>query len=119
LAGVFNRLTTEIEGRRIENESLVNAPNWLVLRCRPVDGEWFEPDRCEVLDHSVEVDLRRGLLTRRSVLRDAAERTLVITERRLVSMRNPHLMMLETTLFAEDWSGPIEIESSLDGTVRN
>ena len=119
LAGVFNRLTTEMDGRRIENESLVNAPNWLPLRCRPVEDEWFGPDRCDVLDHSVELDLRRGLLTRRSVLRDAAGRTLVVTQRRLISMRNPHLMMLETTLVADDWSGPIDIESSLDGTVRN
>src|SRR6478609_8987400 len=84
LAGVFNRLTTEMEGRQIENESIVNVPNWLPLRCRPVGGEWFGPDRCDVLDHSVELDLRRGLLTRRSVLRDGVGRRLAVTERRLV-----------------------------------
>jgi trehalose/maltose hydrolase-like predicted phosphorylase len=119
LAGVFNRLTTEVERRRVENESLVNAPNWLPLRCRAVGGEWFEPDGCDVLDHAVELDLRRGLLTRRSVLRDSAGQRLICTQRRLVSMRNPHLMMLETTLSAEGWSGAIDVESSLDGTVRN
>ncbi len=119
LAGVYNRLTTTVDGRQIENESLVNAPNWLTVRCRPVGGEWFEPQGNDVLEHTVELDLRRGLLTRRSVLRDAAGRCLSVAQRRLVSLRNPHLLMIETTLLADGWSGPIEIESSLDGTVRN
>ena len=43
LAGVYNRLTTEVAGRSVENESLVNVPNWLPLRCRPEGGDWFDP----------------------------------------------------------------------------
>ena len=34
LAGGYNRLETEIEGRVIENEDLVNLPNWLLLNFR-------------------------------------------------------------------------------------
>lgn len=34
LAGGYNRLQTEIAGRVIENEDLVNLPNWLCLRWR-------------------------------------------------------------------------------------
>lgn len=119
LAGVYNRLTTEVSGRPVENESLVNVPNWLPVRCRPVGGEWFGPDTCEVIDHVVDLDVARGLLTRTSVMRDDAGRGLRVTQRRMVSLRNPHLMMLETTLRAEGWSGPIDVESALDGTVRN
>lgn len=33
-AGVYDRLRTEIGGRSIENEDLVNLPNWLVLTFR-------------------------------------------------------------------------------------
>ena len=45
LAGGYNRLTTEIAGRAVENEDLVNWPNWLPLTVRPDDGasEWFGP----------------------------------------------------------------------------
>jgi trehalose/maltose hydrolase-like predicted phosphorylase len=119
LAGVYNRLTTEVAGRQVENESLVNAPNWLPIRARATGCEWFGPDGSDVLEHAVDLDLRRGILIRRSVLRDPTGRRLRVAQRRLVSLRNPHLLMMETTLLAEDWSGPIEIESSLDGTVRN
>ena len=31
LAGGYNRLGTEVAGRLVENEDLVNLPNWLVL----------------------------------------------------------------------------------------
>ena len=45
LAGGYNRLTTDIAGRAVENEDLVNWPNWLPLAVRPDDGasEWFSP----------------------------------------------------------------------------
>ncbi len=82
VAGVYNRLATVVQGRRVENESLVNAPNWLPLRARADGGEWFDPDTSEVLDHHVELDLRRGLLTRRSRLRDSDGRILRIVQRR-------------------------------------
>lgn len=31
LAGVYNRLRTDIEGRLVEHESILNAPSWLPL----------------------------------------------------------------------------------------
>ncbi len=34
LAGGFNRLVSEVAGREIENEDLVNWPNWLPLTFR-------------------------------------------------------------------------------------
>lgn len=119
LAGVFNRLTTEVAGRDVVNESIVNAPNWLVLRVRIDDGDWITIDNAEVLEHHLETDLRRATLTRRSRLRDAEGRTLSITERRFVSLADPHVLALETTFVAEDFSAPIEILSALDGTVEN
>ena len=34
-------------------------------------------------------------------------------------MHLPHVGALETTIVAEDWSGTIEIRSTIDGDVRN
>jgi alpha,alpha-trehalase len=64
LAGGYNRLTTEIAGRKIENEDLVNMPNWLVLEFRIGDGKWFRPRDAEMLAYTRELDLRRGVLAR-------------------------------------------------------
>ena len=119
LAGVFNRLTDEIEGHEVTNESVVNIPNWLPLRIRAEGGTWFSPDADTVEEHDLRLDLHRGLLTRRSRIRDSEQRTISVTERRLVSLSDPHVLATETTFVPIDFSGPIEIESSLDGSVRN
>ena len=41
LAGVYNRVTAEVEGRSVETEHLVNAPNWLPLDLRIDQGPWW------------------------------------------------------------------------------
>jgi trehalose/maltose hydrolase-like predicted phosphorylase len=38
LAGGYNRLVSEVAGRKVENEDLVNMPNWLPLTFRIDDG---------------------------------------------------------------------------------
>ena len=38
VAGVYNRLATAVAGRTLENESIVNLPNWLPLTFRVEDG---------------------------------------------------------------------------------
>lgn len=119
VAGVYNRLGSEIAGRMVHNESLVNVPNWLPVQFRADGGPWFGEPGTEVLSHRLELDMRRGVLTRQSRLRDPEGRTIRVTQRRFVSMRDPHLAGLETTLVAEGWSGPIEVRSAIDGTVRN
>ncbi len=119
VAGLYNRRTSEVEGRDIENEDLVNLPNWLVLTLRIDGGEWVRIDDLELLDYRQELCLRDGTLTRRLRLRDGEGRTIGWHERRLVSMAEKHLAGLALEITAEDWSGRLEIRSALDGTVVN
>lgn len=120
IAGVYNRRTSEVaDGATVDNESLVNVPNWLVLTFRIDGGPWFRIDDVEILDHHQTLDLRRGVLIRRTRFRDDAGRTTQLTQRRFVSMAFEHAAVLETTVMAEDWSGRIEFRSGLDGTVQN
>ncbi len=119
LAGGYNRLSTEIAGRMIENEDLVNMPNWLVLRFRIDGGEWFSVKAVEMLDYVQELDLRRGVLQRQMRFRDAQGRVTRVSSRRIVGMHEPHLAGTETTYTAENWSGRIEFRSAVDGTVIN
>ena len=118
-AGVYDRLRTEIAGRSVENEDLVNLPNWLALTFRPAGGDWLDLSRVEVLTYVQELDLRTGVLSRAFRFRDADGRTTGVRQRRLVSMAEPHLAALETTIVPEDWSGRLEVRSGLDGTVTN
>lgn len=119
LAGGYNRLTTDIEGHEIENEDLVNIPNWLVLMVRIDDDPWLHPDRVTFLNYQQSLDLRRGVLTRILRIRDDQKRITKIEERRFVSMVDQHLAGLEVKITAEDWSGRLTVRSALDGTVTN
>lgn len=119
VAGLYNRLTDAVAGERIENESLVNVPNWLPFIFRAGDGPWFRPEAVTLLEHRQELDLYRGVLTRWVRLRDPDGRTTRLTQRRFVHMADPHLCGLQTVIVPEDWSGPLRVRSALDATVTN
>ncbi len=119
LAGGFDRLITQIAGREIENEDLVNLPNWLPLSFRPEGGEWLNLLAVEILAYRQELDLKVGVLRRELRVRDRHGRETALASRRLVSMAAPHLAAIEWRLTAENWSGGVEIRSALDGRVIN
>jgi len=119
LAGGYNRLTTSIAGRDVENEDLVNLPNWLPLTFRIDDGSWFRIDDVEVLAYRQELDLRTGILGRDLRVRDAEGHVTRWRERRLVSMADSHVAALSVELTPENWSGRLTIRSALDGSVTN
>jgi trehalose/maltose hydrolase-like predicted phosphorylase len=119
LAGVFNRVRTTLAERALEDEHMVNAPNWLPLRVRVQGGEWFHPATADLLGYRQELDLRRATLTRALRFREGDGRITRVTSRRVVSQADPHVAVLETTLEAEDWSGRVTVRSLLDGRVAN
>ncbi|MET0834346.1 MAG: glycoside hydrolase family 65 protein, partial [Actinomycetota bacterium] len=119
VAGCYNRLVSRVADREVENEDLVNVPNWLPLTFRREGGQWLDLYELEVLAYRQELDLRRGLLTRFLRVRDREGRATRVTQRRFVSMADPHLAGLETTVVPENWSGRLEVRSALDGRVTN
>lgn len=119
LAGGYNRVETEIAGHIIENEALVNWPNWLPLTFRCLGGDWLNVDTVDILEFSYRLDIYRGVLERKMRFRFADEREFSLIGRRFVHMEKPHLAGIEWRLTAHNWSGEIEIRSCLDGSVTN
>ncbi len=119
VAGLYNRLQTPVAGRMVENEDLVNVPNWLPLSFRVAGESWFDVRQARLLEHRMELDVRRGILTRNVRWEDAGGRRTSMVQRRLVSMEESHLAALETVFTAENWSGALEVWSGLDGRVTN
>jgi beta-phosphoglucomutase family hydrolase len=118
-AGGYNRLRTDIAGRIVENEDLVNFPNWLALGVRIAGQDWFDARTVKLLSLRQELDLRRGMLLRCIVFEDDHGRRSTLKECRLVSMADMHLGALELTLTADNWSAAVAVRSAIDGRVVN
>ena len=119
VAGGYNRATSKVAGHDIENEDLVNFPNWLCLSFRPEGGDWVDFEKMEILSYRRELNMREGVLVRSYTIRDSDGRTTSVMSRRFVHMYSPHLAAIEYTITPVDWSGTIDIRSMVDGTVTN
>ncbi|MGW7263262.1 glycoside hydrolase family 65 protein [Streptomyces sp. NPDC054842] len=118
-AGCYNRLTSEVAGRRVENEDMVNLPNWLSLRFRLPGQEWITPYTAQVLEHRHVLHLSCGLLERRTRFGLGAGRVLTVRQQRLVHMADPHVAALRTEFTSDGLTGELEVEAALDGSVTN
>jgi trehalose/maltose hydrolase-like predicted phosphorylase len=119
VAGCYNRLSDVVEGRRIENESIVNLPNWLLLRIAVGDGDFYTPAVDDTRAYQQELDLRHGVLHRRLTFTDRHGRDTALAEQRLVHMKEPHLAATLTTIEPVNWSGDLRVRSDIDGAVEN
>ncbi|MFK0171567.1 glycoside hydrolase family 65 protein [Streptomyces sp. NPDC090306] len=119
VAGCYDRLVSEIAGRQVENEDIVNVPNWLPLRFRLRGGDWITPDRTTVLDHHLTLDTASGVLDRHTRFGLGDGRCLVVRQQRLVHVADTRLAALRTEFTAEGFAGELEVEAALDGTVTN
>ena len=90
-------------------------------------GQWWSEGGMKPSEERVELDLRRGLLTRTLVLTEADEdpgadqppRSLEITQRRLVSLRYRHLGAQETRIVSRGFSGRLHVRTGVDPAVTN
>jgi len=119
IAGVFNRLTTEIRGVSVENESLVNLPNWLPLTFRIEDGPWFRLEDVTIREYRQSLLLREGILEREVRFEDREGRISRYRLGRFVHMGSPHLAAMEAVLIPENWNGKVTFSLGLDARVRN
>ncbi|MFJ8200834.1 glycoside hydrolase family 65 protein [Streptomyces sp. NPDC096152] len=121
VAGCYNRLTSRVAGRRVENEDLVNLPNWLPLRFRTDGGAWLTPDTAPVLEHRQVLHLESGLLERRTRFALDGGRALSVRQQRLVCLADAHLAALRTEFTVEGGTEDVglDVEAALDGGVVN
>lgn len=119
LAGGYNRVTSEIAGRQVENEDLVNFPNWLYLTFRIKKGPWFDLSKVKILSYRQELNVRDALLSRTIRFKDSEGRRTTLISRRIMSMAKPHLAAIEWSVTAENWTGTMQVRSGLDGRVTN
>ena len=120
--GLFNRLTSKVGDREIENEDLVNISNWLPITFRIGEGAWFvldpEPSFAIEKIHR-KLDLKSGELSRTLVLKDDEGRITEIVSTRFASMDNPNLTGLKYSIKAINYEASVEISTEITGDHLN
>lgn len=119
IAGVFNRLKTDLMGKTVETEHMVNIPDWTFMQITPEAGSPLLPGSPELLDYHQQLDMRRGLVTRIATFQDLHGRRTKVTTRQFQSLAGVHLAALEVKIEAENWSGNVNVRSMIDGRVAN
>ncbi|MBU0765292.1 MAG: beta-phosphoglucomutase family hydrolase [Bacteroidetes bacterium] len=119
IAGLYNKLPSEVGGKTIYNEDFVNCPNWLPVSFRVEQDEWLDINNVEILHIERKLDFKRGVLLREMIVRDSKGRETMIRSKRTASMDNPHLAGMMYTVTPLNYSAIISIRAGLDGCIVN
>lgn len=119
MAGVYNRRTSQVAGRDVENEDLVNLSNWLPVTFKVEDEDYLDLNKTRILEICRRMDVRKGVLHRSMIVEDQKGRRTQLVSRRFASMKDPHLAALEYTITPLNYSAKITLRSMLTGDHIN
>ena len=97
---------------------LANCPDWLSMVVT-IDGERFGLDRGEILDYDRQLDLRHGVLRRSVRWRSPKGKVVDLRFERFASLADRQLLVLICQITPIDFSGTIEVQSSINGYPDN
>ncbi|MBM3162190.1 MAG: beta-phosphoglucomutase family hydrolase [Chlorobi bacterium] len=119
IAGIYNRVPSDVHGQTVFNNDFVNCPNWLPLEFRIGGGDFIDPFAQKILSYRQLLDIRNAVMEREIVIQDNLGRISRISSRRFASMANPHLCAMRFTLRPVNYTGTVEFRSAIDGTISN
>ena len=119
IAGLYNRLSSKVGDRMIENEDFVNVPNWLPVTFRIDEGDWFDFNQAEFLDFNKHLDFKTGVFSRRLLVKDKAGKITEIVSKRIAGMADPHLASLQYQITPVNYSGVVTLKSGINGDIIN
>ncbi|SHJ85902.1 kojibiose phosphorylase [Hathewaya proteolytica DSM 3090] len=111
LAGIFDKS----EAFMME---LANTPNFVPLKLY-VERNLIGIEDCEILEFKRALDMKKGILFKRFKLRDIEGKETLIEEYRFVSRDNLHRAGSRFFVTPLNYSGIMEMEQIIDGTVLN
>ena len=110
-AGVFDRLGSQVP-------EIVNAPNPFDLRIS-AEGEKLDVSAMDILDYRRVLDMRRAMLTRRTIYANAGKQRFSYQSLRFVSLPNKHLAIMRVYLTPLDAPAAFSVISEVDTAIVN
>jgi kojibiose phosphorylase len=109
--GVFDKSETFMR-------ELAALPNWLGIKLT-IEKELIGIENCQILKFSRVLDMKQALLAKSYILRDKKGRETLVEGIRFVSRANVHRMGIKLYVTPLNYSGIIEVENIIDGTIIN
>lgn len=119
IAGVFDQLSTPINGRDVINEDLVNLPNAQYITFSVNDDNYFEIKERNILESLRSLDIKTGILTITLLIELDDGKRLKIIEQKTAGLTNYHDYYLSYSLQPLNFSGNIKLLTQIDGSVIN
>ena len=119
IAGLYNKPSTIVGGKRIYNNDFVNCPNWALIEFAIGESDYLSPLKMTVLSYQHQLNMKAGVLQRTIVCKDGIGRITHIQCSRIASMANPHICAIKFNLTPINYSDKIRIRSAIDGGIIN
>ena len=111
IAGIYDRLTSQVS-------ELVNLPNPFFFKFT-LQGEKFGAMAMDILDHHRVLNMRDGVLVRRTVYSDVKNRRYDYQSIRFISMKDKNIGIMQVVLTPLDSNVEIQVQSGIDTSVFN
>jgi kojibiose phosphorylase len=97
---------------------LANTPDWLGIKLY-VERNFLGIEDCEILEFKRVLDMKKAILAKRVKLKDNEGRETLIEGYRFLSRKNVHRAAIKLFVTPLNYSGLMEMENIIDGTVLN
>ena len=111
IAGVYDKAASMVP-------ELVNAPNPIDFRIA-VEGEKLDIGRMDILENERVLDMKNGILARKTVFSDTRGRRFLYESLRFLSLRDAHIGAMQIYLKALDKPAGIIVQDTVDDSVTN
>ncbi|MGL4662538.1 MAG: glycoside hydrolase family 65 protein [Culicoidibacterales bacterium] len=118
IAGMYNKLTTKVADRDVENEDFVALPNWTYMQFA-IDDEIIEIKDEMIKELNRTLDFKSGVLTIELLIQDEKGRRTRTITRRTASFSKMQLVAQSYTIIPQNYSGCIHLASIVDGDIQN
>lgn len=118
-AGLYDQLSTNINGRQVTNEDLVNLPNAQALTFGVDHQNPFQIKASDIQDIYRSLDLHTGALTTTMLVQLPTGHSLQIRTTKLANMKDWHRLGIRYSVTPLNFAGTLQIYSEIDGSVIN
>ncbi|MFD1455853.1 glycoside hydrolase family 65 protein [Levilactobacillus lanxiensis] len=118
-AGLYDQLTTNLNGRAVTNEDLVNLPNAQALSFGVDHQNPFQIKAADIQDIYRSLDLHTGTLTTTMLVQLSTGHSLQIKTTKLANFKDWHRLAIRYSITPLNFAGSLQVYSTIDGSVVN